>query len=219
MQFSYTTAVILSLSILVAGIIGIVRFAKIDNKHKPFIYLIWIGCINEGLSIYLAFNGHHTIVNGVIYDLCESLFLLWFFKNLGVFKSRRYLFYFLGSLFVVIWIVETFLKNRFGTSFTYYFNVAYYFVVVLLSIRVINNLLFTEKELLKNSTFLICVGLIIFFTYGIISRMFWLYGLKNSTAFVMNVQSIYMLINVLSNLIYALAVMYMRKRQAFTFQF
>jgi len=219
MQFNYVTAVILSLSILIAGIIGIVRFSQIDNKHKPFIYLIWVGCVNEGLSIYLAFNGYHTIVNGVVYDLCESLFLLWFFKNLGVFKKQRNLFYFLIVLFTVIWFVETFLKSRFGSSFTYYFNVVYYFVVVLLSIRVINNLLFSEKELLKNSTFLICIGLILFFTYGIISRMFWLYGLKNSIEFVMKVQSIYMLINFLSNLIYALAVMYMSKRQAFTFQF
>jgi len=95
----------------------------------------------------------------------------------------------------------------------------YSFCVVLLGIRVINDLLFTERDLLKNPTFLICIGIIIFFTYQIIEEMFWLYGLKESAIFRQNIQSILMIINLLSNLIYALAILWMRKRQAFTLQF
>jgi len=218
MHFSYSTAVVFGFSILISGIIGILRFNQIRDTYRPFIYLIWIGCFNEMLSLYLALNHHYTIVNSIIYSLCESILLLWFFKKLGLFK-RKHSFNLLAVLFVTIWLIEVLSRKRFGTSFTYYFNVIYYFSIVLLSIRAINDLLFTERELLKNPTFLICIGLIIFFTYGIVHRMFWLAGLKNSPIFLMNVQSILIIINFLTNLIYALAVLWMRKRQAFTLQF
>jgi hypothetical protein len=217
MYFSYLVIVLLSYSIFVAGIIGAFRFNQIREIYKPFIYLIWIGCLNEAISTYLMFSGYYTIFNGTIYEICESIFLLWFFKKLRVLKTKA--FYLLLSAFVVLWLTEVFFKTHLKTSFTYYFNAVYYFCIVLLSIRAINNLLFTEKELLKNSTFLICSGMIIFFTYSIISRMFWLFDQNFSNAFFRNVQDIFFLINFLTNLIYALAVLWMRKRQAFTLQF
>lgn len=219
MHFSFTVAAILSLSVLIAGIIGLFRYAKIGEVYRPFIYLMWAGCLNELFSIYFALNHHNNIVNNIIYSLCESLLLLWFFKNLRIFKTRKYLLYFLASVFVVIWFTETFFSSQFGTRFTYYFDITYSFCVVLLSIRVINNLLFSETDLLKNPTFLICIGLIIFFTYTIIQEMFWLYGLKSSKIFRQNVVSILMIVNFLCNLIYALAILWMRKRQVFTLQF
>jgi hypothetical protein len=219
MNLNFTTAVIFSLSILIAGVIGIFRFAQIRDIYRPFIYLIWVGCCNELLSIYLLVNHHYNIINYTIYSLFEALLLLWFFKNLSVFQGRKTFFYSLIVLFVIIWTIESFYANEFGTRFSYYFDIVYSFCVVLLSIRVINNLLFTERELLKNPTFLICIGIIIFFTYQIVEEMFWLYGLKNSKIFRQNIQSILMIINLLSNLIYALAILWMRKRQAFTLQF
>jgi len=219
MNLNFNTAVIFSLSILIAGVIGVFRFAQIRSVYRPFIYLIWIGCFNELLSIYLLFNHHYNIINYTIYGLCEALLLLWFFKNLNVFKGRKAPFYFLIVLFVVIWVAESFFANQFGTQFSYGFDIMYSFCVVLLGIRVINDLLFTERDLLKNPTFLICIGIIIFFTYQIIEEMFWLYGLKESAIFRQNIQSILMIINLLSNLIYALAILWMRKRQAFTLQF
>lgn len=219
MHISLTVAIIFSLSILIAGLISIFRFGQIRDIYYPFIYLIWIGCINELLSVYLVLNHHFNIINYTIYSLCESLLLLWFFRNLGIFKNRKRFLYALIILFFGIWLVESFFSNRFGARFNYYFDIVYSFCVVLLSIRTINDLLFTERDLLKNPTFLICIGVIIFFTYQIVERMFSLYGLKESKIFRQNVQAILMIINLLSNLIYALAILWMRKRQAFTLQF
>ena len=220
MHLSITVAVIFSLSILIAGIIALFRFAQIRDIYRPFIYLVWITCINEMLSVYLVVLKHqYNIINYTIYSLCEALLLLWFFKGLGSFKNKKGLFYFLIVLFVSVWVVESFIANRFGSKFTYYFDIIYAFCFVILSIRTVNDLLFTEKELLKNPTFLICVGIILFFTYQVIEKMFSLYGLKESKMFRQNIQSILMIVNLLSNLIYALAVLWMRKRQAFTLEF
>ena len=218
MQFNYYTALILSSSILIPAIIGIFRYSQISMVYRPFIYLIWIGCLAEILSFYFAYVYHNNAAVGAIYRLCESIFLVWFFHRLGIFNNHKNLFYVLTGLFVITWFVDFFFRKSFS-NFTFYFDMAYALIIVLLSIRAVNDLLFVEKDLLRNPTFLICIGLIIFFTYQIIQRMFGLYGLKDSLDFRRNVQRILTIINCLTNLIYAFAVLWMRKRQPFKFQF
>jgi hypothetical protein len=219
MQLSYTAVLILAFSIFIVGIIGVLKFGQILDIYRPFIYLIWIGCAAEVLSTYFVYVYRNNLAVGAIYRLCESLFLLWFFNRLGVFKSHSKWLYLVTGVFITIWIAENFFSSHLNVRFTYCFDVIYSLSVVLLSISAINDLLFTEKELLKNPTFLICAGLIIYFTYKIMDRMFGLYGLKNSSDFRRNVQTILMFINCLTNIIYALAVMQMRKRQPFKFKF
>jgi hypothetical protein len=219
MHWSYTVTIILSLSIFIAGIIGIFRFSQIESMYRPFIYLIWIGCVSEVLSIYFAYRYHNNLAIQTIYALLESLLLLWFFTKLGVFKNHKKFVYLFGTVFVISWAIDNFWSGAFGSRYSFYFDTIYALFIVLLSIRAVNNLLFTEKELLKNPTFLICIGLIIFFTYQIIQRMFGLYGLKDSMEFRRSVQGLLMVINCLTNLVYALAVLWMRKRRPFTFEF
>lgn len=216
---NYTILTILSFSILIAGVIGIFRFAQIRDIYRPFIYLIWIGCVTEIVSTYFAYVYHNNLAVGAIYRLCESLLLLWFFSKVGVFKKHIKLLYLIGGIFLAIWLADNFLSSRFDKKVTFYFDIIYALSIVLLSIRAINDLLFTEKDLLKNPTFLICMGLVIFFTYQIIQRIFWLYGLRESVEFRRSVMSILYLINCFTNLIYALAIVWMQKRQAFTFTF
>lgn len=219
MHWNYTVTIILSLSIFIAGIIGVVRFSQIQDIYRPFIYLIWIGCVAEVANVYLAYARHNNLVVGAIYGLCESLFLLWFFSKLGIFKNRKKVLYLVIAAFVGIWFADNFLNLHAKANYTFYFDIVYAFSIVLLSIRAINELLFTEKELLKNPTFLICIGLIIFFTYQIIQRMFGLYGLKDSLDFRRSIQRILSIINCFTNLIFAFAIIQMRKRRPFTLRF
>ena len=219
MHWNYTVTVILSLSIYVAGIIGIVRFNKIQDIYRPFIYLVWIGCITEVVSIYFAYRYRNNLAISTIYALLESLLLLWFFAKLGVFKKQKKVVYLFGAVFIISWAIDNFWGGGFGARYSFYFDTIYALFIVILSIRAINDLLFTERDLLKNPTFLICMGLIVFFTYQVIQRLFGLYGLKDSTEFRANVQRILYVINCITNLVFALAVSWMRKRRAFVFEF
>ena len=145
---------------------------------------------------------------------------MWFFKNQAVFNKRKLLFYSFLGLFILIWVVESFLSKSFGSKFNSYFAVCYSLSVVLLSIHSINSLLFKEREILKNPAFLICLGFVVFFTYRVVVEIFWLYGLfEESRSFRTNVWTILIYINLVCNLIYALAILWMRKKQAFTLQF
>ena len=216
---NFQLIVIFSFSILIAGVIAIIRFSNIRKIYYPFIYLIWIGCINETINYFLMINRQYTIVNSIFYGLCESLLLLWFFKNLGTFNNRKGLFYFLLGLFVGIWVIESFLSKSLTEAFNSYFSVVYSLSLVLLSIHAINSLLFREREILKNPAFLICIAIVVFFTYKVVIEMFWIYGLRESKDFRLNVYNILTCINLLCNLLYALAILWMRKKQPFTLQF
>lgn len=219
MQWSYTITMILSLSIFIAGAIAVFRFNQIQSKYYPFIFLLWIGCVTEVISIYFAYRYRNNLAVSTIYTLLESVLLLWFFVKLGVFNNRRNLVYIIGALFVASWTIDNFWAGAFGLRYSFYFDVIYALCIVLLSIRAINNLLFTEGELLKDPTFLICIGLVIFFTYQIIQRMFGLYGLKDSSEFRANVQHILYVISCFTNLVFASAVLWMPKRRLFAFKF
>lgn len=219
MHWNYTVTMILSFSIFIAGAIGAFRFAQIHNIYRPFIYLMWVGCITEVLSVYFAYHYHNNLPIIIIYSLCESLLLLWFFSKLGIFRGQRKLLYFLFGLFIATWLIDNFLGGDFGMKYSFYFDIICALFIVFLSIGAINELLFTERELLKNPTFLICIGLITFFTYQIIQRLFGLYGLKDSLDFRRSIQRILSVINCLTNLLFALAIIWMRKRRPFSLRF
>jgi len=219
MHFSYYTTLILASSIVIPAIIGVVRFKYIAARYRPFLYLIWAGCLNEIVSVYCAFRFHNNIASNVAYSLIESFLLLWLFQRLKLFGGKTWLLYSLALIFFCIWLFESFLANRFGSQFSVYFDVVYSFCVVLLSIRAINQLLTAETEILKNPTFLICIGFVIFFSYEIIERVFWIYGLENSLVFKQSVQAILFLTNFFTNLLFGLAVLWMKKKQGFIRQF
>jgi hypothetical protein len=216
---TYELSIALSFSILIAGIIAIMKYSRIGRLYYPFIYLVWLGCVNELLSYFLIKYQHSNIINATIYDLCESLLYLWFFKNLGVFDRRKSVLHCLTGLYIFLWIAESFYRNNFGTTFNSYFSIVYSFSIVLLSITAINQILFKEKEILKNPSFLICIGIVVFFIYKLVIEVFWLYGLNESVKFQNDVYVILLYVNFLCNLIFALAIIWMRKKQPFTLQF
>ncbi len=216
---NYDLLFILSFSVLIAAAIAIFKFANIRQSFYPFIYLIWLASFNELVSYFLIRNGMYNVVNSNIYCLLESLLLLWFFRNIGNFKKFHKLPYLLGFLFIVSWVVENFFINSIEKQYSSWFILIYSFPVVLMSINAINTLLFKEKELLTNPLFLICIGFIVFFTYRIVVEVFWMYGLLASSNFAVSVYHILSFVNLLSNLIYALAILWMKKKHAFTLQF
>ena len=213
---SHPVVFIFSLSILIASVIGWVRFKKIDPAYYPFLYCLWIGTLNEIVSYILVANHQTTALNNNIYVLFEPILLVWLFKNWGSFRRAPQMFTALLILFPILWIVENFFISTI-THFTFYYRIFYSFIIVLLSIQIINRLIMTErKNILKNSTFLLCVGFVIYYTFSVLVQTFWLYGLNVSREFTLKVVFILLTINLFSNLIYALAVLWMPTRHRFS---
>lgn len=204
---------ILNLAIFIAGVISVIRFPKMDTAYYPFIFLLWIGCVNEILSIVLVRMGLYTIVNSNIYILIESLMLTWYFKKMKVFNATPCLFFVTLFSLACFWMIENLVMHP-VTHYSIYFRIYYSALIVLMSILTINHLLLTEQKAVgRNASFILCVGFITYFLIKVLVNAFWLYGLSSSREFLLQVSRILVIVNLITNLIYALAIVWIPKKQ------
>ena len=211
--------VVFSFSIAIAAIIGWIRFKKMNPTYYPFVICIWIGFLNEIISYFVIRSGHSNAINNNIYVLVEAILFTLQFKRWGLFQYNKWLFPLLIVLFIITWLAQNFYLSRIS-FFRSEFRILYSFALVLMSISQLNKILSREKKsLLKNSIFLICIGFILYYTYKIIVEAFWVYGLNNSRDFRNNVYLIMAYINLISNLIYAMAILWTPAKHRFSLPF
>ena len=212
---------ILNLSILIAGVISIIKFGVIPHTYYPFIFCIWIACLNEILSSILLETGHHSTVNNNIYVLAEALFFSFFFKNQGIFEKFQKSFVIMISGLLILWVWENFFHGKI-TYISSWFRIVYSFLIVLMSITTVNSLIILDinrpieidsRHIFKNPVLLICIGSVAYFTFKILIEIFWLYGLNSGKDFRNKVYNILLYINLAVNLIYALAVLWVHPKQ------
>lgn len=190
-----------------------VRFQKIETSYHPFLYFIWAGCINELISFMLILDRKSNYVNSNVYVLIASILLIWFFNRQRLFGKSNYAFFVITAGLVTVWCAEImFLKNI--AEITSIFRIFFSFIVTLLSIQMINTLLISgTKKLIKNALFLTCLAFALYFTYRMVVEAFWIYGLKSSTSFQLLIWDITVFVNLFTNLIYALALLWTPKKK------
>jgi hypothetical protein len=205
-----------SMSICIAAFIALWRFPEIHPAFRPFIYCTWLAVTNEIVSIILIRAIRNNAVNSNIYVILEAGLILWQFKKWGLFERYKIIFPCLLGLMILAWATENFILYSIW-QFSSWFHIFYSFVIVLLSISLLNRHIIREKTmLLRNSVCLICLAFIIYYTYKVLVETFWVYGLNESNTFQTRVYFILNYINLFSNLIYALAVLWMPTKQRFT---
>jgi hypothetical protein len=212
---SYTLSLVSGFSITLAAIIGLVRFRKILSSYRPFIFIVWIAFLNEIVSaLVIRFTGSNTI-NGNIYVLMESLLFVWLFSNWGAMQKRKWFIPTILILLTCIWIYNSFILYSI-TEYSPIFRIFSSFILIFLSIDQINKLIVQELgNILHNPKFLVCIGVIIYHTYRAIMEIFFL-KVGTSANFVGHIFSILDYVNLLVNLIFALAVLWIPTRQKFT---
>jgi hypothetical protein len=216
-QMNYALLLVFSYSILLPFLISVLRFKVIAREYHPFIYLLLLGVVNEIISTILNYKGYSNAVNSNIYVLLESVMLVWLFARWKLFR-RPALFYALLIFLISFWLFENFYISKIS-YFSSYFRILYSFVIVLMSIQIVNRLIVREqRSLVKNSMFIISVGFIIYYIYKILVEIFWVYGLNNSKEFQNDVYNILHFINLFTNLIFALAILWMPRKREFMLQ-
>src|SRR5258708_35681512 len=160
---AFFLAFLLSQSILLPIIIGLIRIRRLDRSYQPFFLLLLIGFVTEiiGFIVIQAYGkSNFVIVN--IYILLEWTLIAWQFHVWGFLRQRKMLFYALLVFTTICWIVEN-LVFRHITGIVPYFRFLYFFLIVLLSINKINFMITHEnRNLFRNPKFLICIGFIIY---------------------------------------------------------
>jgi hypothetical protein len=215
-MYSPLILVSFSFSIFIAGFLALIRFPKINRVYYPFLICVWVACINEPLSLLLVNHNQNTIINNNVYVLIEGVLLTVFFKNLGLFKNDKKLFYLIIFGLILEWLFENLILHKI-TSYNIYGRIIYSFIIVFMSLNILNKqIAFGTKNIFKNSTFLLCLSFILYFLYKVVVYAFWIYGESSSHTFLLKLFSIMIYVNLLSNLIYALAVLWMPRKIGYT---
>lgn len=210
-------AFLLSQSILLPIITGLIRFRRLDGSYRPFFLLLLIGFFTEvvGYIIITGYGGSNLIIVN-IYILIEWILIAWQFHIWGFLRQKKRLFYGLLVLTALCWAVENLIFHRI-TGMVVYFRLLYFFFIVLLSINKINFMITHEnRNLFRNPRFLICIGFIIYFLYMIVYM--WAFSISFSGAATISRRIHFLIayVNVFTNIIYALAFLLIPKPLKFT---
>ena len=213
----YVTAVF-SLAIGISAVAGLAKMHRVEKGYLPFLLLLFVGFINEVVSIYFALRYHNNTVNYNIYLLLEAMLIAWQFQAWKLFQRRPGIYFGLQLTILIAWCTESFfIEDLF--SFNRYCLILFAFIIVVLSIYQIAYMIFFEtNNLLQHSKFIICVAFVVFFCGQIITESIGLYGLHLSKDFRTHVQTLFEYVNLFSNLLFILAVIWMPTRPRYILQ-
>ena len=207
---SPTLKFLFSLSILFPAVAAVMRWNNADRNYRPFLYLIFISVANELLvGLYLNKTSKEILtINWQLFNLIEWVLLLVQFYYWGSLQRHKYLFFGILLISVAGWVFENFIySNIYAPNLV--FLISYSFALVLLSINTINSTVGEMNQSIgKSGLFLICIGIVIFFTYSIIVFLFPALGVKSETVLMRKIFDIRVYVNALTNLIYAVGIYY-----------
>ena len=214
---SGTIRFILSLSILPAVIIGLIRFRKIDRSYHPFIFNIVLVLIIEIVHRVLLLTDYKQAINILqnFFSIIDFLLFLWLFHNWRLFN---------GSIRILLIIVIFYLLAWVGTNFflvgitkpNFYFLALYAGTLVFFSITTFGKIIIQEQTyIFTNAKFWISLGVLIFYTFFIIIciTQISLFNIKVSNAFQNYLQRINVYCNLLANILYAVAVLWIPQKK------
>lgn len=214
---------VLSQSILIAFIIGIVRFRKIDPAYYPFVYYTGAAVLMEILArvftLYRRPDLHLPALR--IYSIVEFYLFTWLFHNWGLFNRRKTVFFSLLVIFFILWVVSSFIIHDINEQ-NFSFLVVYSFALIFFSVNTFNKVVVHERgNIFTNPKFLICLGIIIFYTFFTLVNVTSLsvFSQNVSRSFRINLQQINVYTNFLVNLLYAVAILWIPRKQNFTTPF
>ncbi len=214
MQNGFVFNIISCLSIAPAAILGAVKYQTIATRFIPFVVITWVSLLNELLSLYCIFRKGSNAINSNVYVLVEFLLFLGLFYR---WQQQRYkrLFTTMVGLGLVLWLLDNVWLNSLN-HFNSGFRVFYAFVIVVFSIQKANQIAGHESRLLiRHSQFWLCMVFILFYSCKAFLESFYLFEIGASKAFFINLFFVMQLVNLFTNIIFAIVYLWMPKRQDF----
>jgi hypothetical protein len=209
---------ILSLSIGLAVIIGIVRFRRIDPSYYPFIFNAIAALLIEIMHRMLMETGHPKLFIFLLncFSYIDFFLFTWLFHNWGLFSRKKTTFITIAGIFFLIWLITNVIFTGF-IKLNLYFFILYSFALIFFSVSTFNKMVVHERSsIFANPKFWICLGVIIFYSFFVVWSSTGFSFHKTSREFRRGLQAINVYSNLLVNLLYAVAVIWIPRKKNFT---
>jgi len=191
-----------------------------DSAYYPLIYNAIVALLVEILNRILTEKGLTTafilVLN--IFSYIDFFLFLWLFHNWGLFNRKKSTFITIAGIFFLIWLSESIFITGLKKVNLYFFML-YVFALIFFSVNTFNKAVVHERSsIFKNPKFWICIGIIIFYSFFLltVTTGLSLFRQNVSVQFRRDLQSISVYSNLLVNLLYAVAVIWVPRKKHFT---
>lgn len=217
--------VITLISPWIAFAAGLLMLRKMDESYYPFIAIMGAASISELIRISQLFNYYLTLGLPIglsievynIYVLTIGILYSLLFYKWGMLRRPTYILKTVIVGLILIWFTEHFVYKGYQLPKpTKFYRLTYSSLLCLFAIHHINRLIVREKKmLLRNSSFLICMGLLFFFIPYIIIEGIFLFNPKTSSDFYSSVFEIRSRYNPVIYLIFTVAILWIPRKKPF----
>lgn len=218
MQNGFVFNMVSCLSVAPAAVIGLYHLRRIATCFIPFVIITWLGLLNELLSLYCIFlNGSNACTSNV-YVLVEFLLFIWLFYR-WQYQASNFRFIVIIVVGLLVWLIDNIWANTLN-QFNAGFRVFYAFVIVVFSIQKAKDIVGHESRLLtKHSQFWLCMAFILFYSFKAFLESFYLFDIGAGRDFFIHLFLVMQLVNLFTNIIFAIVYLWMPKRQEFLLQY
>ncbi len=204
-------ATISAFSIALPSALGLIRCKHIYRRYKPFIFVLFIGLLNESLSLLLIRLHNSNLINSNIYTLIEYLLYVLFFQRISEFNSKSLVFLF--TIGVCTWVIDNFLFHNLAQSNSL-FRVIASLIILWLSINKLSRLTFNvQPDHFKKTDLLLCFSFLAYFTFRGFIHVIKLFSIGYTTAFYIDLWIILCILNLLVNISFFIAILWIPKQQ------
>lgn len=214
-MINYKIIVAGSYSIAIASVIGLIRLPKLNRAYKPFIFITAASLANEIISHILILHKKSNAVALNFFGFFDTILWLWQFRMWNRFHKYHALYHVAAMGLLLLWIFENlFLQKLF--TFGSIYPITSSLSLVIFSIIQLTRLAAETDKLINTAKFLICCGAILFYTYRILVECIYAPGFSKNEIFLAHVFTILSLVNLIVNLLFALAVLWIPGKQKFS---
>lgn len=213
----YWLYMLMNHSILFPALAGLARWSAAPREYRPWIILLWLGAVNETLSLLMAHIIHSNAANSNLYVLLEFYFLLWQFKLWNRAQPSPYIIF--AGLGLAVWVLDNLVLNSLGDDNSIY-RACYAAVLAGFALDRLNRLaVFEKRGLLKNPQFLACTAFLLYYGCKVFAETMNAFRVSLGDVFYMHLWLTLSFVNCASNIMYGTAVLCIPKRQEFTWPY
>ncbi|MGN6802650.1 MAG: hypothetical protein ACTHJN_12160 [Ginsengibacter sp.] len=206
-------AIICSHSILIPAVLALFRMKKVLKDFYPFIILLWLGLLNETISLAFLYTRQANAVNSNIFTLVEFLLILYQFYRWDLLRPLDCLV--LAVVLTGVWSADNFWLNSI-TDNNSLFRFVYSMTILFLCLGQIARIMILQDLWFKgNAVFLICITFIFFYAFKAWVESFNMLHLGLSETFRSKLWLTLNLVDLITNLSLTVAVIWMPTKQRF----
>ncbi len=210
----FQVAIVSAFSIALPALVILARLPVLYKRYFPLLILFWTGLLNEITSYFVIVYHRNNMLNSNLYTLIEFLLFLWFFYRLNECRKTAYLVPAVAG--IVIWIADNRILHSLSQDNTLFRMVSFVFIVYISMDKFTQLLLSGTNVPYRKTDLMLCVSFLVYYTYQAFILIFNIFPMAVSGEFYQRLWVILSLLNIVTNITYTIAILWIPKRMPYT---